>query len=102
MGMVGAGVTMSMNSMVLVQVRQAMIPIENFNIFLIFLGTITVLFYFFFSKAHTGAYGKFSRIGIWYMMIGFGASFGYTVMARISLLIGRLQFLADTFKGWLA
>jgi hypothetical protein len=102
MGMVGAGVTMSMNSMVLVQVRQAMIPLENFNLFLIFIGTITVMFYFFFSKAHTGAYGKFSRIGIWYMMIGFGASFGYTVMARISLLIGRLQFLADTFKGWIA
>jgi len=26
-------------------------------------------------------------------MISFGASFGYTVMARVSLLIGRLQFL---------
>lgn len=101
MGAVGMGVTMSMNSMVLVQVRQAMIPIQNFNVFLVFLGTITVLFYFFFSKAHTGLYGKFSRIGIWYMMIGFGASFGFTVMARISLLIGRLQFLADTFKGWI-
>jgi hypothetical protein len=26
-------------------------------------------------------------------MISFGASFGYTVMGRISLLIGRLTFL---------
>jgi hypothetical protein len=26
-------------------------------------------------------------------MISFGASFGYTLMARISLLIGRLHFL---------
>jgi hypothetical protein len=26
-------------------------------------------------------------------MLGFGASFGYTVMARLSLLIGRVQFL---------
>ena len=26
-------------------------------------------------------------------MISFGASYGFTVMARISLLIGRLQFL---------
>ncbi len=100
MGAVGMSVTMSMNSMVLVQVRQAMVPLENFNLFLVFLGTITVLFYFFFSKAHTGLYGKFSKIGIWYMMIGFGASFGFTVMARISLLIGRLQFLAQTFSGW--
>jgi len=31
-------------------------------------------------------------------MIGFGASFGLTVMARISLLIGRIQFLViDVF-----
>jgi hypothetical protein len=26
-------------------------------------------------------------------MVAFGAAFGYTVMARISLLIGRMQFL---------
>ena len=26
-------------------------------------------------------------------MLSFGASFGYTVMARISLVIGRMQFL---------
>ena len=60
-----------------------------------FLGTITVLLYFFFSKAHTGVYGKFVSIGKWFMMVGFGASFGLTVMARISLLIGRIQFLVN-------
>jgi hypothetical protein len=31
-------------------------------------------------------------------MIGFGATFGYNVMGRISLLIGRFQFL---FADWL-
>jgi hypothetical protein len=31
-------------------------------------------------------------------MIGFGASFGFTVMARISLAIGRFYFL---FRDWL-
>jgi len=31
-------------------------------------------------------------------MVSFGASFGYTVMARISLLIGRLDFL---LRDWL-
>jgi hypothetical protein len=31
-------------------------------------------------------------------MISFGASFGYTVMGRLSLLIGRIQFL---LKDWL-
>ncbi len=35
------------------------------------------------------------NIGKWFMMVGFGASFGLTVMARISLLIGRIQFLVN-------
>ena len=37
-------------------------------------------------------------------MITFGASFGYTVMARISLFIGRSQFLlidnTDGMQHW--
>lgn len=92
---VGASVALAMHSLILVQMRQAMVPIENINLFLIFIGTVTVLLYFFFSKAHTGVYGKFVSAGKWYMMVGFGASFGLTVMARISLLIGRIQFLVN-------
>jgi hypothetical protein len=90
---VGAGVPLSMHASILVQMRQAMVPLESLNLILIFIGTIAVLLYFYFSKAHTGLYGKFTTVGKWYMMIGFGASFGLTVMARISLLIGRIQFL---------
>ena len=59
----------------------------------ILVGTVTVLFYFFFSVEHSGAGGAVSRVGIWFLMISFGASFGYTVMGRVSLLIGRMQFL---------
>jgi hypothetical protein len=99
MGIVGMGVPMSMHSSVLVQMRSAMLPLDNINTTLIFIGTVTILLYFFFSKEHKGVYGKFTNIGIWYMMIGFGASFGYTVMARISLLIGRIQFLLGDVLG---
>lgn len=60
---------------------------------LVLVGVAAVLFYFFFSVEHTGAVGAISRVGIWFLMIAFGASFGFTVMARISLLIGRMQFL---------
>ena len=92
---VGASVPLAMHNSILVQMRQAMVPIESINLLLIFIGTISVLLYFFFSKAHSGGYGKFVNIGKWYMMVGFGASFGLTVMARISLLIGRIQFLVN-------
>ncbi len=60
---------------------------------LIMIGVISVLVYFFFSVEHTGVVGALSRIGIWFLMVSFGASFGFTIMARISLLIGRTQFL---------
>jgi len=64
----------------------------------IFLGVFCGLVYFFFSKEHKGFFGGASRMGIWILMITFGASFGYTVMGRISLLVGRLTFL---FHNWL-
>lgn len=98
---VGMGVPMGIHAGILVQMRQAMVPIETLNLFLILIGTIAVLLYFFFSKAHSGLYGKFVNVGKWYMMIGFGASFGLTVMARISLLIGRIQFLVNDVFGLL-
>lgn len=61
-------------------------------------GTFTGLIYFFFSKEHKGAFGGAARIGIFFLMVTFGASFGYTVMSRMSLLIGRVDFL---FGDWL-
>lgn len=60
---------------------------------IVFIGAICGLVYFFFSKAHTGVFGGMAKFGIWILMIGFGASFGFTVMARISLFINRMQFL---------
>ncbi len=64
----------------------------------IFAGVFCGIIYFFFSKEHKGAFGYASRMGIWVLMITFGASFGYTVMGRVSLLVGRLTFL---FHDWL-
>ncbi len=69
------------------------------NAIILFLGVLTVLSYFFFSKEHKGVLKVSARIGIIFLMIGFGASFGYTVMARVSLLIGRLQFLLGNWLG---
>lgn len=62
-------------------------------------GVISTLIYFYFSKEHTGVLGGTARVGIWFIMISFGAHFGYTVMARISLLIGQVQFLLFDWGG---
>lgn len=91
------------------QIRNSIIPLvvmegDSFefwasarNITLI-LGILCCLVYFFFSIEHKGVVGKVSKVGIWVLMITFGAAFGYTVMGRIALLAIRLEFL---FDDWL-
>jgi hypothetical protein len=74
--------------------RAGVVSMTNILLVLGLLGTLT---YFFFSMRHTGILGGLARIGIVFLMVGFGASFGYTVMSRVSLLIGRVGFLIDYF-----
>ncbi|MBN2083259.1 hypothetical protein JW859_13760 [bacterium] len=62
-------------------------------------GVFCTVVFFFFSWEHRGAVGKIGRVGILYIMVAFGASFGYTVMARVSLLIGRIQFMLHDWIG---
>lgn len=62
---------------------------------LILIGVLSSLVYFFFSFEHKGTVGRVARLGIWFLMITFGASFGLTVMGRIALLAKRLEFLFD-------
>jgi hypothetical protein len=70
----------------------------TFSAIVLLVGVLCSLVYFFFSSEHKGVMGAASRVGIWVLMITFGASFGYTVMGRIALLVGRMEFL---FADWL-
>ncbi len=88
----------------MVQVQNTIIPLEGdlysfTGKLIIILGTFCGLIYFFFSKEHKGTFGGLARVGIWFLMISFGASFGYTVMSRMSLLIGRMDYLFGTWLG---
>jgi hypothetical protein len=63
------------------------------------LGVVTSLLFFFFSTEQKGGIKAAARVGIWFLMISFGAAYGFTVMARVSLLIGRFTFLLDDWLG---
>jgi len=67
------------------------------NNLILVVGTFAALAYFFFSREHKGTLGGVARLGIWFLMVSFGASYGFTVMARYSLLIGRFDLL---FLDW--
>jgi len=105
---IGAGISIptTIQAMILEHVRGTMI-LDFTNVgfwkilgnLILFFGTIATLVYFFFSKAHEGIFGRVAKVGTLVIMVGFGASFGYTVMARISLLIGRVLFLMRDWLG---
>lgn len=84
--MVDGGLSLSMN---------LASPQSGVNTIVLLIGVVSVLFYFFFSVEHTGPGKVTARIGIYFLMMAFGAAFGYTVMSRMSLLIGRF---ADLIK----
>lgn len=55
------------------------------------LGLCACLLHFYFSAPQSRVMAQVSRFGVLMLMLSFGASFGYTVMGRISLAIGRAQ-----------
>ena len=89
----GILVMQQLHGLVLPQVSQTFVNVATLQGLLIVVGVVSTLIYFYFSKPHTGVLGGVATVGIWFIMIAFGANFGYTVMARVSLLIGRVQFL---------
>ncbi len=58
----------------------------------------SVMYYFFFTfRRESNSLTKVSYVGRFFMMVCFGAFFGSTVMARMALLVERLQFLLNTW-----
>ncbi|HBE72990.1 MAG TPA: hypothetical protein DDW31_02695 [candidate division Zixibacteria bacterium] len=89
----GLGITGQIQGILLPQIRGTLLPMNSIDNIILVVGVITTLVYFYFSVEHKGLVKAGARIGVVFIMASFGASFGYTVMARISLLIGRLNFL---------
>jgi hypothetical protein len=98
----GASIPRRMQSLIFEQAEATLQPFTAFNTLglldaigsiIVAIGVLCTLIYFFFSVEHKGPAGVASKVGIFFLMVSFGAAFGYTVMARISLLIGRMYFL---------
>lgn len=107
----GLGFTASFQGFILPQIKSTLMPLvamstdnglelfNSLNSIILVIGVFVTTIYFYFSKPHEGAIGYAAKAGIVYIMIAFGASFGYTFMGRVSLLIGRVYFLLYDWLG---
>ena len=107
---VGIGIPLGFQTQILGQIKASIIPIvytdPGGDIFwvptigniVLLVGILSVLYYFFFSLKKEDRFSQgMTKIGIGYLMLGFGASFAFTIMARISLLTGRVEFLKEVW-----
>lgn len=109
--MIGAGAGAAIPAMLyertLRQVSNSIQPLVtsdsqfNFSGLVVLAGLLSTLAYFYFSREHKGFLGKVAKVGTYFMMVFFGATFGYTVMSRMSTLIGRIDFLLTDFLHYL-
>ncbi|MBS7613559.1 hypothetical protein KEJ48_04850 [Candidatus Bathyarchaeota archaeon] len=67
--------------------------LKTFNNICIVIMVTTSLFFFTFTGATGKVSGKIRTIGRYTLMLTFGATFGYTVLTRMTLFIGRFSFL---------
>lgn len=78
------------------QIQATFLSLNTVNNFLFVLGVVTVLSYFFFTvQADKEPMRTLSGIGKVFLLVGFGAAFANTVMTRVSVLLGRMQFLIN-------
>jgi hypothetical protein len=95
---IGVEFTRKLHGEVLPQMSRLIRPLANVDpltlVSVIYVvGVLSVLVYFFFSLEQNAITKRVARMGVWFLMISFGAAFGFTVMGRVALLIGRLNFL---------
>ena len=94
----GLGIKGSVQSQFLDQIAATFLPMISVDNFLFAVGALSTVWYFFFTYKQPRGTAWISTVGRWTMMVTFGASFGNAAMGRLSLLIGRFQFL---WKDWL-
>jgi hypothetical protein len=101
--LIGAGAGVSIPAMlqarILKQMSASMLPLNSIGAVVMLVGVISSLAYFYFSREKSGLFGGVARVGTYFLMVFFGATFGYTVMSRVTLLIGRMEFLMSDFLG---
>ena len=70
-------------------------------------GTTGVLLHFYFGAGRRGRLsgardwlvGSWGGLGRWFVFVAFGAILATTFVSRLSLLVGRIQFLLDTLRA---
>jgi lipoprotein signal peptidase len=101
--LIGTGIGINMatgiQASVITQIRDTMRSvfnvsyITNINNFIVIVGVVCVTLFFFFSKEEKGILKPIHKTGRYFLMVAFGASFGYALLGNTSLIISKISVL---------
>jgi hypothetical protein len=69
-----------------------------FDAFVIFIGAITTICYFIYTRSNTGIMRTPNRIGRLMLMLFFGASFGNVIISRMTVMIGLIYNMIESLR----
>lgn len=97
---VGAAYILTRNPAIfLSQITATFLSLRSVNNVIFVAGVLSAVVYFYFTVPIKSAPMKgVATLGKSFLLVAFGAAFGSTVMSRISVLLGRLQFI---LQDWL-
>jgi len=85
-------------SMSITDVFKSSNPMDMLNGIIIFVGVVTSLSFFVFTREHTGALGASAKIGRIFLMISLGANWAAETVWYLTQMTGRIMFL---YNEWL-
>ncbi len=99
----GLGLAGAVKAQFLDQIKATFLPFNSIDNIILIVGFLTGVSYFLMTTRYTrhleGNFSIIPKVGRWFLMIAFGASFGNASMGFLSFLIGRVLFLVRDWLG---
>lgn len=104
---IGSGTTLRLilDAQIIAMIRAAALPVSTPNLFndfnnlLAIIIVATTLSYFLFAKRIRTSTGLFGRLGRFFLLVAFAASFGQGLYGRTNVYIERMYFIIATWLG---
>jgi len=100
---VGIGTGLTFRAIIITQfisqLQATVLSLTTVNNIIIFVGVLCTVAFFILTIEPKGLLRHISRIGLWFMMIAFGVSFGGALIGRITYIISAIRFLLFEWLG---
>lgn len=101
--MVGIGTGLTFRAIIVAQfisqLQATILNLTTIDNIIIFVGVLCTVTYFVFTVELKGPLRNIPRIGLWFMMVAFGVSFGGALIGRVTYIVSAIRFLLFEWLG---